>query len=763
MQKKAFFSLIFAICVGAFLFSSTVSLERVYDYARIETKIKPISSNLSSHPIDIVLSGSASSFVLGFPRDIWEDRVSVTWSVDGQDYIRELDTEETDDTEALYTFPMVTDARSHITLQIHGYSWDTPPTLIATDTTSYHTRLSWHMPTLQADDAVRVVSRSEWWADESIRYRDSQSVAKKIVEWEARGKTPRIVTITPEEQAAWALASQKESAIGKVLGSLHTESFTVASKIRYENWHKLVWPIMRSKSVDRIVVHHTAENIKQDADDMTILRAMYAYHARTRGWGDIGYNYVVGQDGTIYEWRAGGDYTEGSHAYANNLGTVGISVMGNFEVDTPSAWQVNGLEDAIVMVARKYGIDVREDTVWFRTCDVKKDPNCVIDERKVKKLHTHRDVWHTACAGKNLYSLLDDIRVRVANRVWQVAPVYNMETPHIDPLPGEDRVTYVLASTTTPPTVTPSVRVVPTRDTITPSASLGWLPICVRLSYPTNDTISLSLASPGLADLRVWARQIRWNNIQNITVWIVWNNWLTLKVWEKVYSGSSISYKWQLVRIDSWSRVPSWDTAGKYNDNIFRAKITLRNEWWQLLVVNELPLEDYLRWLGEVSNTDNTEKIKTITVAARSYARYYMDRTHRKYSTPLYDGSDDPNSFQKYLGYGYESRSPNVSQAVKDTLRQVIIHKNQIIKAWYHSSSDGRTLSALEYCQKNGSPNCVDIPYLQSVSDPGGEWRTRSGHGVGISWIGATYWAQQGWDHKKIIQYYMNGVEIQKK
>jgi SpoIID/LytB domain protein len=98
-----------------------------------------------------------------------------------------------------------------------------------------------------------------------------------------------------------------------------------------------------------------------------------------------------------------------------------------------------------------------------------------------------------------------------------------------------------------------------------------------------------------------------------------------------------------------------------------------------------------------------------------------MDRTHRKYSTLLYDGSDDPDSFQKYLGYGYESRSPNVSQAVKDTLRQVITYDKKIIKAWYHSSSDGRTLSALEYCQQKGSQDCVDLPYLQSVTDPGGE------------------------------------------
>jgi stage II sporulation protein D len=134
--------------------------------------------------------------------------------------------------------------------------------------------------------------------------------------------------------------------------------------------------------------------------------------------------------------------------------------------------------------------------------------------------------------------------------------------------------------------------------------------------------------------------------------------------------------------------------------------------------VNELPLEDYLRGLGEVSNTDNAEKIKTITVAARSYARYYMERTNRKYNTNLYDGSDDPNSFQRYLGYSYEMRSPNVSREVKNTLGQVITYKGRIIKAWYFSSSDGKTLSYKEYCEKNTGKACSDIPYLQSVRDP---------------------------------------------
>lgn len=57
-------------------------------------------------------------------------------------------------------------------------------------------------------------------------------------------------------------------------------------------------------------MHHTAESLDQDADDMTLLRAIYLYHARSRGWGDIGYNYVIGQRGIIYEGRYGGDFVE---------------------------------------------------------------------------------------------------------------------------------------------------------------------------------------------------------------------------------------------------------------------------------------------------------------------------------------------------------------------------------------------------------------------------------------------------------------------
>ena len=59
--------------------------------------------------------------------------------------------------------------------------------------------------------------------------------------------------------------------------------------------------------------------------------------------------------------------------------------------------------------------------------------------------------------------------------------------------------------------------------------------------------------------------------------------------------------------------------------------------------------------------------MKTIIVAARTYAYYYTDPKNRKYNSTLYDGSDNPDEFQKYLGFSYELRSPRVSDQVKAT------------------------------------------------------------------------------------------------
>ncbi len=53
---------------------------------------------------------------------------------------------------------------------------------------------------------------------------------------------------------------------------------------RYENGHRLVWPIQKTRQVNRIIIHHTAESLDKQASDEVYLRDIYKYHAVTRGW-----------------------------------------------------------------------------------------------------------------------------------------------------------------------------------------------------------------------------------------------------------------------------------------------------------------------------------------------------------------------------------------------------------------------------------------------------------------------------------------------
>lgn len=166
-----------------------------------------------------------------------------------------------------------------------------------------------------------VIPRSAWGADETIRYVNNP---KQIAARKARESASN-TTKTHAQIEAIAKANKKEQDIANFINARIPELHTV-ERITEENGNKLLWPIQRMNTVNKIVIHHTGDPINGRSDE-EMLRAIYAYHAITRGWGDIGYNYIVGQSGKIYEGRAGGEAVVGAHAAYNNVGSVGISVM----------------------------------------------------------------------------------------------------------------------------------------------------------------------------------------------------------------------------------------------------------------------------------------------------------------------------------------------------------------------------------------------------------------------------------------------------
>ncbi len=210
-----------------------------------------------------------------------------------------------------------------------------------------------------------------------------------------------------------------------------------------------------------------------------------------------------------------------------------------------------------------------------------------------------------------------------------------------------------------------------------------------------------------------------------------------------------------VMQITSWEQRPAWNPS--LNDNMFRGNIEIRNVEGTSTIINELSLEDYIKGIGEVSNGDPDEKIKTMMILSRSYAYYYMTQAEKFPGLP-YDLDDDPNVSQKYLGYGFETRSPNVTKYAESTAGEVVTYNGTVIKTPYFSKSDGTATKSAKSVW-----GWTDTPWLVSVSDT---YCTGSsafeGHGVGLSGCGATAMAKSGISYEEIIKYYFAGVDIQK-
>ena len=109
------------------------------------------------------------------------------------------------------------------------------------------------------------------------------------------------------------------------------------------------------RNVYRIVVHHTA--MSSSLDPYAAMASIYNYHAYSRGWGDIGYNYVIAPNGVIFEGREGSNGAVGAHAIPNS-GTIGISLMGNFQSEQPTQAALNSLAELVARLAELNNLDV---------------------------------------------------------------------------------------------------------------------------------------------------------------------------------------------------------------------------------------------------------------------------------------------------------------------------------------------------------------------------------------------------------------------
>lgn len=108
-------------------------------------------------------------------------------------------------------------------------------------------------------------------------------------------------------------------------------------------------------AVTRITIHHTVEEAQErHLSEVELLRRVDHYHRTGRRWACIGYHYIVGSDGTVYEGRPA--KLQGAHVSSANENNLGISVMGDFSSQLPNPRQLAALKSFLGDQMRKYRI-----------------------------------------------------------------------------------------------------------------------------------------------------------------------------------------------------------------------------------------------------------------------------------------------------------------------------------------------------------------------------------------------------------------------
>lgn len=128
----------------------------------------------------------------------------------------------------------------------------------------------------------------------------------------------------------------------------------------------------------RITIHHTDEHAGMDGlPDLEVVRRIENYHrGPQKRWAAIGYHFLVGKDGKIYEGRP--VKYQGAHTSSNNENNLGISVIGDCHHHMPNPKQLAALKAFIE--------DQRERFAVPRS-----------------QIFGHRDLRPTICPGDLLY------------------------------------------------------------------------------------------------------------------------------------------------------------------------------------------------------------------------------------------------------------------------------------------------------------------------------------------------------------------------
>lgn len=215
-----------------------------------------------------------------------------------------------------------------------------------------------------------------------------QAGHRPVPNWPGHTASPsRTRVYTPVQapaQPRTAITPNRTNAAAPVTGlaaisrSQWTRTSTARSKVNAMN------------GISKLTIHHDGMDPSYITGKTAVaerIEKIRNYHTQEKGWGDIGYHYIVDRAGRVWQGRP--LQYQGAHVRNNNENNIGILVMGNFDKQSPSDAQLKALFSAAETLTQQYSI-------------------------KTAKVRSHQEINKTACPGRNLQKQMNALRRHLA-------------------------------------------------------------------------------------------------------------------------------------------------------------------------------------------------------------------------------------------------------------------------------------------------------------------------------------------------------------
>jgi len=170
-------------------------------------------------------------------------------------------------------------------------------------------------------------------------------------------------------------------------GPFDYEAGQVIRRSRWTRSKPISGRVNHMGGVSRITMHHEGAtdapvyftDVATTAERLQQVRRAHI----DRGWGDIGYHYVVDRAGRV--WQARPLSWQGAHVRNHNEHNIGVMCLGNFDIQRPSEAQVEGLVAFVRQLRRDRHVSTGQ-------------------------LFTHQELVPTRCPGRHLQPRIARLR-----------------------------------------------------------------------------------------------------------------------------------------------------------------------------------------------------------------------------------------------------------------------------------------------------------------------------------------------------------------